>query len=241
MKKSILQTSSPRIVARRLGRLAVCVLLPLLLATMACKEDESYHYPPVKLEFFTMQPDAEGRPLTIRTDDGVLRSVVEYTSAKRTENSAALRVVGHYEETAPTADGTAAVKLYTWSAVTAPLPRVEADFEKGVKRDPADLLSAWMGWDYLNLLLTVKGQDAKHAFHFVEEAVNHDPATGIRSVTLSLYHDAANDVQAYTKRAYLSVPLRQYAADNVSKVELTFKLLTYTGEWKTYRFDYLPR
>ena len=54
------------------------------------------------------------------------------------------------------------------------------------------------------------------------------------------YHDANGDVQAYTKRAYLSIPLRQYAVEGVKKISVHFSLNTYASGIKTYTFDYIP-
>ena len=60
-------------------------------------------------------------------------------------------------------------------------------------------------------------------------------------VTVCLYHDDGGDVQAYTKRAYASVPLQQYAEDGIDKVTIYFSLNTYSGKEVTYEFEYTPQ
>ena len=97
-----------------------------------------------------------------------------------------------------------------------------------------------MGLDYLNMILDIRAQNGKHSFHFVEEEVSTDEETGHRFVHLLLYH-SDGDVQAYSKRAYLSVPLRQYATEGIKQVTVWFSLITYSGEEKNYEFEYNPK
>ena len=68
-----------------------------------------------------------------------------------------------------------------------------------------------------------------------------EESTGLVTVHLTLYHDATDDVLAYTKRAYVSVPLWQYAEEWVRKVTVTMDIKIYSGETKTYQFDYIPK
>ena len=118
---------------------------------------------------------------------------------------------------------------------------VPADkFADGVKTDPVDVLSIWLGRNYLNLMLEVKAQHARHQFHFVENRVTVDTEARRSSVELTLYHDDGGDTQAYTQRAYCSVPLAGYAVEGVDVVELDFHVHTYSGEVSTYHFEYIP-
>ena len=55
-----------------------------------------------------------------------------------------------------------------------------------------------------------------------------------------LYHDDRGDVEAYAKRAYVSVPLRQYTSDIGESVIIYFSFHTYDGEVQTYQFEYVP-
>ena len=63
---------------------------------------------------------------------------------------------------------------------------------------------------------------------------------GGSEVYLTLYHDAKEEVVSYTRRAYASVPLRQYAAEGIQKVMVHFSVHTYSGDIKTYDFVYNP-
>lgn len=215
-------------------------LLPILLCVLvSCGDDDDYHYPPVKLEFLTAQADANGSLKSVLTDEGKNYAVVEDASNTRVDANASVRIVSNYG-TAVTADGTSGVKLYASLNAVSPVPRPASEFKDGVKRDPADVTSIWMGLDYLNMILDIKAQNGKHLFHFVEEDVSTDEETGHRFVHLSLYH-SDGDVQAYNKRAYLSIPLRQYATEGIEKITVRFSLQTYSGEEKSYEFEYNPQ
>lgn len=203
----------------------------------ACGEDE-YHYPPVKLEFLTAHAGADGNLHSILTDEGKTYTVVEDATNSNVEANSSVRMVSNYGPMVAS-DGTSGVKLYAAMRTVSPVPQLAEEFEEGVRTDPADVLSIWMGIDYLNIIVNVKAQGGKHTFHFIEDKVAADAETGHKDVHLTLYHDAAGDT-GYTQRAYLSVPLRQYAAEGTEKVTVHFSLHTYSGEIKTYDFDYMP-
>ena len=102
------------------------------------------------------------------------------------------------------------------------------------------MLSIWMGRDYLNMTLSIRAQNARHTFHFIQESVERNAVTGKLKVHLMLYHDDGGDVEAYAKRAYVSVPLRQYTYDIGESAIIYFSFHTYDGEVQTYQFEYVP-
>lgn len=216
-------------------------LLPVLLCVLAasCGDDDDYHYPSVKLEFLTAQADGNGRIISVLTDQGETLAVVENASDTRLEANASARIIANYGP-ATTANGASGVKLYASLNTISPVPKPESEFKDGVKRDPADVTSIWMGLDYLNIILDIKAQNGKHSFHFVEEESGTDAVTGHRFVHLMLYH-STDDTQAYSRRAYLSVPLRQYVEAGMEKLDVRFSLMTYSGKEKSYEFEYNPQ
>lgn len=209
--------------------------LVLLLSVVACKEDE-YHYPDVRLEYLTAHSGADGYLETVLADDGTSYDVLNTVAAPHLVADSTLRIVANYE-TSET-DGTAGAWLYAAQAAISPFPLPVSAFKDGVKSDPASVLSIWMGLDYLNIVLEVKAADGIHTFHFVEERVEREAERC--NVSLSLYHNAGHDPAYYTRRVYLSVPLRQYAADGIETVSLRFSLRNYAGETEAYTFDYVP-
>lgn len=218
---------------RQFYRYLLFIVLTGCLAA-ACEDDDEYEYPSVKLEFLTAYSDASGQLARIRTDEGELLDVVARTSSATTTPDSVIRIITNYEPAVAT-DGTQGVKLYGWSTAVSPLPKPLDETEE-VKEEPAEVLSAWMGWEYLNVLLSVK-QQGVHTIGFVERsfAVNADSREAI--ARLSLYHGVNSSVQDYSKRLYLSIPLAQYLTDEVDKLTVHFILTTESGEEKTYSFD----
>lgn len=209
----------------------ICMLM------CACS-GEGYHYPSVKLEFLTAYSDAEGSLKYVVTDEGGEYPIESGVSDWHITPDSLIRIIGNYELLQT--DGMEGVRLYSASAVVSSLPLPVWHFEEGVKTDPADVLGIWMGRDYLNMMLEVKGQDRQHKFLFVEEEWTIDAGSHRASVSLVLYHDNGGDLPAYTKRAYCSVPLRHYAVDGVETVTVHFGVHTYSGDVKMYEFEYKP-
>ena len=218
-------------------RFLLCLPLILWLAT-ACGEDE-YHYPDVRLDYLTAHSGTDGRLETILADDGTLYDVQNTVYAPHEAADTTLRIVANYTRETDE-EGHMGALLYAAQTTISPVPLPADRFEDGIKADPASVLSIWMGLDYLNLVLEIKTADGSHTFHFVEDEVSWDAATARREVALSLYHDAGDDPQYYTRRVYLSVPLRQYAADGARTVSLRFSLHNYDNEVETYSFEYVP-
>lgn len=218
----------------------VWLLSVLACLPVACGNDDDYRYPSVKSEFLTGFSGADGTLQSVVTDEGKTYQIVENATKTTIPADSLVRMVGSYAETKGI-DGTAGVKLYSWITAVSPLPVPPHRFKEGVKTDPANVQSIWSGLGYINIVLTVKMQKALHLFHFIEDKVHIDTETGRCDVFLRLYHDAKNDVQAFTKRAYLSVPLHRYAATKgVKQVTVHFTLNTTSGELKTYNLDYIP-
>ncbi len=218
-------------------RLFTILWVPVLL--LSCSGEDDYYYPSVRQEFLTASSGSDGRLQTVMTDEGVTYNVAEDATKTSIDSNSTVRIVTNYGFVNPD-DKNSGVKLYNLLKTVSPVPLPASGFKDGVKTDPASVLSIWMGLDYLNIILEIKAQDGRHYFHFIEDDVK-DSADGVRDVFLRLYHDADGDVQAYTKRAYVSVPLRQYAVEGITKVEVHFSLNTYADGVKTYSFDYVPQ
>lgn len=216
------------------------LLFTLLVSLLTSCGDDDYHYPSVKLEFMTAFSGEDGSLKSVLTDEGEQYPVLENASKLTIDPNSFVRIVSNYEPV-KTVEGVAGVKLYAVLGTISPFPLPAEKFENGIKTDPVELQGIWMGIDYLNLLLGIKAQDGKHLLHFVEDEVVKEESTGLVTVHLTLYHDATDDVLAYTKRAYVSVPLWQYAEEWVRKVTVTMDIKIYSGETKTYQFDYIPK
>ena len=93
------------------------------------------------------------------------------------------------------------MKLYAVLSAISPVPQSADKFKDGIKRDPADILSIWMGIDYLNIMLEIKSQNGKHSFHFIEDEVTTDKEAG-RYVCLSIMMMA--EMCRHTRNVHIS-------------------------------------
>jgi hypothetical protein len=107
-----------------------------------------------------------------------------------------------------------------------------------MKTDPVGIQSIWLSGHYINMTLQVKLQSEKHLFHFIETSISQSKGTPL--INLTLYHDKNDDVEAYTKIAYLSVPLDKYIQQYPDGFTVSFSINTFTEGVKTFTFTYPP-
>lgn len=104
-------------------------------------------------------------------------------------------------------------------------------FEGGLKYDPVDVTSIWLGRDYLNMILNVKiniNSGKQHVFGMIEESVEVEGDETV--VTLSLFHDANGDEENYNRRAYISVPLTKYVDEENPHQTIRIKFKYHTTD-----------
>lgn len=206
----------------------------LLCLFVSCGDDD-YHYPSVKQDFLTAFSGSDGRLESVLTDEGETFQIVEDASGLRVNADTAIRIVANYETLIADNDVIGG-KLYALLQTVSPVPLAATEFEGGVKTEPSEIQSIWLGYGYLNIVLKVK-QQGKHLFHFVEDEIAVDRDNGRATVQLTLYHDISSIVQDYSKRAYLSVPLKQYMTDGIKDMSVYFRIYTYSDRFKTYILD----
>ena len=210
------------------------LFLFVLCLCYGCSKEEEYYYPSVKLEFLTATTNQKGTIEQVVTDSGKAYHVQNDGSNLKLPADTLLRIVTNYEEV----EG--GVKLYGAAIPISNIPIPLAEFEEELVHDPASIQSIWMGRDYLNMLLQVKAQNKKHIFRFIEQEATIDEETNELNLLIGLYHKNNGDLEAYTQRAYASLPLKQYAEKGYSKINIRFTLNTNEGETQEYKFEYLP-
>ena len=240
-------------------RLRLLLALMLLCLLASCGGDD-YHYPSVQLAYLSAATGSDGSLQQIVTDEGESYPVHSDRSNLRSTPDSLLRIISNYLLTTDDRSIKGA-ELYAVRQAISPLPKPAEEFKQGLHTDPAEILSIWLGHDYLNLIALIKVQGKSHRLHFIEQsnriegtrsdevtyieqATHSEQATrsegtlreGTRSVEILLYHDADGDVPAYSQRAYLSVPLRHYFTDEVQTLQLTFSAINESGETKSYNF-----
>lgn len=217
-------------------RLYTLWLFSLLCLMTACGDDD-YYYPSVKLEFVTISAGADGSIKSLIPDKGDALTVSADRTGSSINPNTQRRVLSNYEVDAK---GTAVI--YSLQSLTTPEPRPATDpsFEGGLKFDPVNVTSIWLGRDYLNMILKLKvdlNSDKKHTFGMIEESVEADGDEKV--VTLSLFYDADGDAENYNRNAYISVPLAKYVdKENPGQtIRVKFKYHTYDKNGEVVESD----
>lgn len=208
-------------------KLFTFILLTMSFLFTACGDDK-YYYPSVKLEFVTVTAGEDGHIISLLPDKGELLMVSNDQTASTLSPNTSSRVISNYEVNS---DGGTAT-IYSIQGVVTPDPKLPLDpaFAEGLKYDPVDVSSIWLGRSYLNMILNVKvniNSGKQHIFGMIEESVKEEANEKV--VTLSLYHNANGDEENYNRRAYLSVPLSKYIDREKSDqtIRIKFKFHTY--------------
>lgn len=209
----------------------------ILSTSLGCSNDD-WTYPSVVLEFLTVETSSTGELKTALLDSGEMYDVLQDESNLKSSPDTTLRIVAYYDK--EYANGKKGIHVYGTSQAVSPIPEPIEKFEDNIYTDPVNLISLWQGLHYINLIVEVKMQAKKHLFHFIERQNTVDSQTKTRTVDLQLYHDNQNDLPAYSSRGYLSIPLAQYAQDDVQKVIITLNMTNYEGENIQRQVEYLP-
>ena len=219
---------------RRYQWTMLCLWLVALLASCG---KEPYHYPSVKEEFFSASAKADSLPAYIITDDGERREVVEWgDNLSRLKPDTLYRLMGYYEDLASDK-----VKVYSFVKAISPNPVPAQQYADSVSTAPIILHSAWLGGQYVNIVLSVKeGGKKRHHIVFLEEDVTPADASGVVHATFSIHHNDGGDDEVYQTRAYASLPLSPYLQPSVSQLDITLSCLAYDGRVLDYSFVYKP-
>ncbi|WP_077155441.1 NigD1/NigD2 family lipoprotein [Bacteroides bouchesdurhonensis] len=200
-------------------------LMGLLLLVAACGDDE-YYYPSVKLEFVTVKSGTDGKLQTLLPDKGDEMLVSKDRTNSTMSPNDSKRVLANYEVFS--SNGISSATIYSLQSLITLTPKLKGEQGYGelTKTDPVDVVSIWMGRDYLNMILSLKVKgDAKHVFDLLGE-IQEESENGEQVVVLSLYHDAQGDAQYYNRRAYISVPLTKLVGKPDQIVRIKFKYYT---------------
>ncbi len=201
------------------------VSFSLVFALAAACSDDSYHYPSVKKEFYTLHTDGTGSPETIETDDGQTHAIAEDKSGFVSAPDTALRVVGYYEQV----DG--GVRIYSPSPTVSYKPVSASAYADSASTAPVSLQSMWGGLKYLNIVLEVKNAGGRHKLLLLEDSVRR--SAGGSNVYLSIYHNANGDSEAYTSRACMSLSVEDYLSSVGTPLDVNVSFFSYGGVRET--------
>lgn len=196
----------------------------------ACGEDE-FVYPNAITEFMCLDTNHAGQGTHLTTDRGTTWELAEgYIPTKLTPDST-YRVLCLYEILEDRK-----IKAYDIKSAVASLPRSAEEFSV-IKTDPVSIQSIWRSGNYLNLILQVMMKDQPHTFSFIEKGItrNND---GTQNLSLTLYHDQNNDIEAFYRKCYLSVPLWYFQDRLKEGDQIIFQLNTYEEGMTSRTFTY---
>lgn len=203
-----------------------------LLSFISCKgEEDTYVYPPVKLEFITAQTDATGSIVSLISDKGVTYPIGQDKTNSKLIANAKERIVCYYASSDAVSSKTESVDIYSLAKPISVKPQPRTDRIT----DPIDIQSIWLSGDYINITALIKAQNKTHRFDFIEDKITSE--NGVPTVHIILYHDNGGDMEAYTKKGYLSMPLENYIKNYPNGFNVSFSINTYKDGIKDYSFS----
>lgn len=204
----------------------VALMLTSTTITSCSDDDDSPSYPNVVSDFVCAHTNADGYIKTITTDKGETYSVQQSIHAKTADST--YRCVSDYS-----IDHDGKLHLYDLKHIFSALPHTYSEEVAAIKH-PLHIVSQWQVKGYINLALGIMTHDdGTHTFGFCEDSVTTDEG-GTRTVHVSLLHkQPEGDIEAYTKRTYLSMPLTRYVG---LYEHLSLSINTYDGI-KTFKYD----
>lgn len=186
----------------------------------ACK-DEEYVYPNVLTEMVDIKTDSSGKLSYIDTDYGSSYKINERSGLEGFTPDSVYRTLSIFE-TSDSESNNMSATLYSCQFVISAIPSTEDKFTDGIKTDPLDIERIWRSGDYINMVLDVKAKDKTHIINFIDYGINEN-SDGSSTMSITLFHNQNGDYEAFTKKAYASVPLWPYKEKlkQGDKIEIT--------------------
>lgn len=210
----------------------LCLLIIATLLLTSCG-DEEYVYPELITEFINLETDNGGIGNYLVTDHEERFYIENHSALSGLKSDTLYRVVSRYAAVHHSAEPT--VTLYAIESAIAPIPLPESQFSE-IYTDAVELQSIWRKGEFINLVLKVKVKDTAHGFHFIENKI--EEVEGIRTLYLTLYHDRKEDIEAFYRTSYLSVPLWYYSDKLEKGDQIVFQLNTYKEGMTSRTFTY---
>lgn len=189
-----------------LSRLVLPLSLIAATASLtACGDDDDYA-PPYVADLAEIHTTAAGRISQLVRDNGDTYGVSNAAEWGALVPDTIYRVYAVY--LAPEASGRQ-VQVLSLSSVFSPF--AVSMGEGTLKTDPVALTTIWRGGEYVNLSVSVPTDGGRHALGFADRGIT-TLSSGGRLLHITLCHDAQATKPNYPAQAYLSLPLRPYAA-----------------------------
>lgn len=183
------------------------IILVCIVAFSSCKKDE-YVYPSVLTELVDIKTNSSGKLSYIQSDNGDMYQIMERSGLEGFTPDSTYRALSIFEPGESSNDVFTA-KVYSCQFVISVIPSPADKFDKGVKTDPLDIDRIWSSGNYINMVLDIMAKDKTHVLNFVDNGITNN-ADGSKTLDITVYHDQNGDYEAYTKKAYASIPLWPY-------------------------------
>ena len=211
------------------------LFLCCVLTVVGCKDDE-YVYPNVLTEMVDIRTDSSGKLSYLDTDTGKSYQINERSGLEGFTPDSIYRTLSIFE---PISDETKdlSATLYSCQFVISVVPVAEETFKDGIKTDQLDIDRIWRSGKYINMVLDVMGKDKTHILNFVDKGIRNND-DGSKTLAITVFHSQNGDYEAFTRKAYASIPLWPYEdkLSNGDKVEITIN--TYKEGITTREFNY---
>lgn len=203
----------------------ITIFLSILYTSLLCLAcgSEEFIYPDLITEMGEITTATDGAPTLFTNDEGKSYRITDDSSIHQelfTPDSLYRMVIAY--ETTP--DGST-IRTYQHALAIAPMPKQDNEF-KELHTDPVSLQSIWLTKRYLNAIVSAKAKNQVHYYGFIENKIEQLP-DGTRKLNILLYHDKNDDVEGFSRKAYLSIPLWKYEDKLSTGDEISFCINTY--------------
>ena len=179
----------------------ITILSAALTFFFAACENEDSHIPTQRLDLVDFISNENGVAMQMRLDNGdtlnLLHPVKGFMNDTVCRCLAVFRPVYGYNSN--TVNVTSLGQIIT-------LPPLKYQV---IYADSVDVVSTWIGGNYLNLRLSVRTKGSPHAFGFayLGYTTANDEA---KTLQLALYNNSGNDTEYFSRTVYLSCSLSSY-------------------------------
>ena len=205
------------------------IVLLVALFFVQCDKEDDYVYPDVLTDFMDLHTNDESVIDYIRPDVSGMLSLNHRLSGQGLKEDTVYRAVGMYS--LPDAEGRTSV--YSVSLVYAE-PPVRLGEGLTLLADPLNIESVYRGGDYLNVVAQPMMQSIPHSYTFAEDSLVSKG--GCTRLYLKLGHSRNGDRESFSRRVYLSVPLKGYALSAGDTI--VFRANVYDKGLKEWRVAY---
>lgn len=197
---------------------------------MACGEEE-YVFPDLVTEMVCLKTDANGVGTEFITDEGTVWHLQEGNRPNKLTADSTYRMVSRYVPLNETD-----AQAYSFAKTISSLPKPESEYEV-IHTDPVSIQSIWRSGDYLNMVLPISVKNQEHELAFIENGISLND-DGTQTLTLTLFHDRKSDIEGFTQKFYLSIPLWHYQERLNKGDQIVLNLNTYKEGMTSRTYTY---